>query len=77
MSNLVYVGGAGFPCQKLCTNSSSLHLCTEKLVTVIAMTRLNWNSIWRNVIFATFFTVILCNGFLRALRHKSISLSFR
>ena len=24
---------SGFPCQQLCTNSSSLHLCTENLVT--------------------------------------------
>ena len=28
----VYVGGAGFPCQKFCTNSSSLDLFTEKLL---------------------------------------------
>ena len=32
--SLVYVGGAGFPYQKLCINSLSLHLCTEQLVTV-------------------------------------------
>ena len=28
----VYVGGAGFPCQKFCTNSSSLNWFTEKLL---------------------------------------------
>ena len=28
----VYVGEAGFPCQKFCTNSSSLDLFTEKLL---------------------------------------------
>ena len=28
----VYVGGAWFPCQKFCTNSSSLDLFTEKLL---------------------------------------------